>query len=175
MGKQTLTLSSKILITTLQAGYLVLGVRGRIIDNVYNQGLPADRHLQRTLHYLYKKGYITSEDKEGKRFIRLTRQGKLKTLFDNFGLDKHGVWDGKWRVVLYDIPQVAHTVRFQLLRQLKALGFVQLQASVYVGPYALNEAAVQYLRMSGLIKYIRIMLVERMDDDAHLRKIFKLF
>lgn len=174
MGKQTLTLSSKILITTLQAGYLVLGLRGRIIDKVYNPGLAADRHLQRTLYYLYKKGYITSEDKDGKRLIRLTRQGKLKTLLDNFGLDKNIEWDGKWRVIMYDIPQIAHAIRFQLLHQLKTLGFEQLQASVYVGPYALNEAAVQYLRTSGLMKYIRIMLVERMDDDTRLRKLFKL-
>ncbi|MBL8031619.1 MAG: hypothetical protein JNK33_04835 [Candidatus Doudnabacteria bacterium] len=174
MGKQTLTLSSKILITALQAGYLVFGLRGRIIDKVYNPGLDVDRRLKRTLYYLYKKGYIAFEDRAGRRLMRLTQQGKLRTLFDNFGVDKARGWDGKWRVVLYDIPQSARAVRFQVLHQLKVLGFAQLQASVYIGPYALNESALQYLRTSGLIKYIRIMLVERVDNDAQLRRTFKL-
>lgn len=151
-----------------------MGMRGRIIDKVYSPGFGPDRHLQRTIHYLYKKGYIRFEDKDGKRFIRLTKQGRLKTLLDNFGLEKNQPWDGKWRVVIYDIPQIAHAIRFQLLRRLKDMGFVQLQASVYVGPYALNGSAIEYLRASGLTKYIRIMLVERMDNDAPLRKVFNL-
>ena len=49
-----------------------------------------------------------------------------------------------------------------------------MQASVYVSPYALNREAVEYLKETGLIEYIRIGRLEELDDDADLRKKFKI-
>ncbi len=174
MGKQTLTLSSKVLISLLITGDLVLGMRGRIIDRVYRAHLDPDRHLKRTLYYLHKKGYIRSEDKQGKRLIKLTKQGKLKTLLLKFDVDKTRAWDGKWRVVMYDIPQSVSHLRFLLIHQLRKLEFVKLQGSVYISPFVLNDSAMKYLKTTGLMEFIRILTVEKIDDDRDLRKRFKL-
>ena len=174
MGKKTLTVSSSILLTMLLAGDMLLQHNGRALLARQYPWLRSDRHLLRMLRYLYNKGYITWEDKNAKRLVRLTEQGKLKALLDAFDTEKPKKWDKKWRVVVYDIPESVSALRFQLLHQLRQLGFRKLQASVYIGPNAFNEAAMEYLRYSGLMDYIRIMTVERLDSDADLRKIFKL-
>jgi DNA-binding transcriptional regulator PaaX len=174
MGKQTLTLSSRILTNTLIVGDFVLGMRGRIIERVHNPGFDPNRELKRSLIYLYKKGYISYEDKAGKRLIKLTKKGKLKALFKEFGVLKPDKWNGKWCVVSYDIPNSAAHLRFQLISHLKRLSFTQLQASVYISPYVFNAAAMEYLQSSGLMEFIRIMTVEKIDDDRDLRKKFNL-
>jgi phenylacetic acid degradation operon negative regulatory protein len=174
MRKQTLTLSSKVLITILTAGDLILGMRGRVIDSVYNPHLDPDRSMKRTLYYLFKKGWIRYEDKEGKRYIKLTKQGKLKTLLLKFNVNKDHKWNGKWCVVVFDIPESTAKLRSQLVYQLRELSFVKLQASVYISPYALNEEAMEYLRTTKLIDYLRIMTVEKLDDDRKLKEKFGL-
>ncbi len=174
MGKHTLTISSKVLLTMLLAGDMLLQLNGRTFLARQYPWFKSDRRFVRMLRYLYRKGYITWEDKEAKRLVSLTKQGKLKVLLDLFDVEKQTKWDGKWRVVVYDIPQAAAELRFVLIHQLHRLSFRKLQASVYISPYALNEDAMEYLRMSGLIDYIRILVAERLDDDSDLRAWYKL-
>ena len=44
-----------------------------------------------------------------------------------------------------------------------------MQASVFVSPDALNREAVKFLKQTGLIRYIRIIKAEEMDDDGDLK------
>ena len=48
------------------------------------------------------------------------------------------------------------------------------QASVFISPFRLNREAVWYLKKTGLIEYIRILRVDEMDEDKHLKKHFHL-
>ena len=125
-------------------------------------------------YYLIKKGLISIEAKAGGRAIRLTRKGELEALLAKSVMAKPVRWDGKWRVVIFDIPESARHYRNRLRRLLKQRGFIQLQASVFISPYPLNREAISYLKETGLIKYIRILKVEEVDDDRDLRKKFKL-
>ena len=43
-------------------------------------------------------------------------------------------WDGKWRLVLFDLPMERHVQRGRLRRYLRARGFGYLQGSVWVTP-----------------------------------------
>ncbi len=174
MSSQELTLASKVLITLLETHSLVFGLRGRIIDKVYHPSLDPDRHLIRTIYYLQQKGLIRSVDKEGKRFIKLTKRGRLRTLLEKFDVNTNAQWDGKWRVLMFDIPESVNALRSQLVYHLKDLSFVKLQGSVYISPFAFNESAMEYLKISGLTRFIRLLLVEKIDDDKDLRKIFEL-
>ena len=74
--------------------------------------------------------------------------------------------------VHFDIPEDARDKRDSLRSLLKKLGFVKLQASVFINPYPLNREALAYLRQSDLMGYIRIIKVEEMDSDLDLKKKF---
>lgn len=73
--------------------------------------------------------------------VKLSNKGKkiLKTgeIFD-FQI-KVSEWDGIWRVVAYDIPEKYKLQRNYFRKKLKAVGFRQLQHSMWVVPYECRE------------------------------------
>lgn len=74
------------------------------------------------------------------RVYRLTAQGRLQALG---GRDPQArwsrAWDGRWRMVLFDIPVVRDSHRRRLRRYLHERGFGCLQGSVWVTPDPLEE------------------------------------
>lgn len=74
------------------------------------------------------------------RVYRLTAQGRLCALG---GRDPQArwsrQWDGRWRMVLFDIPLVRDSHRKRLRRYLHDRGFGCLQGSVWVTPDPLEE------------------------------------
>ncbi len=77
----------------------------------------------------------------GKIKIILTKLGKKKILIydlDNIKLKK-GRWDGKWRLVIFDIPDSKKRAREALRQKLKELDFYPLQKSVFINPYPCED------------------------------------
>jgi CRISPR-associated endonuclease Cas2 len=132
------------------------------------------KHYYDTLYNLKKRGAVVISKKDGKSFIELTKSGTIQVLFEKAKYTKKAVWDGKWRLIIFDIPEEARKKRNQLRGLLKANQFEKLQASVFISPHPLNRAAIKYLQETGLIEYIRILRVDEIDNDRVLRKIFKL-
>ena len=132
-------------------------------------------NYRQTAYHLRRKGIVTiSKNSLAERFLQLTKEGELELLLAKTWLKKPALWDGKWRIIIFDIPEEVNTVRDKLRRILLAKGCLKLQASVYISPYPLNRAAILYLKTSGLITFIRIGRLEELDDDSDLRKKFNL-
>ena len=71
------------------------------------------------------------------KFIQLTEKGKfeLQRLTQGEWKNKRRKrWDGKWRVIIFDIPEFRKKDRYKITRILKQLGFFRLQDSVWVYP-----------------------------------------
>lgn len=123
---------------------------------------------------LERRGLIRIlKDKKGKPF-ELTKEGVLKALFLKARMPVRGPWDGKWRMLVFDIPERARKYRDELRLLLKQNGFKQVQQSVFLCPWPLNPAAVQYVKETGLDKYIRFFRIDKVDDEHSLRKYFVL-
>lgn len=79
----------------------------------------------------------------GKRtYIEITELGKLRLRefeFDKIEIEPPKRWDGKWRVVLFDIPEKRKQARHALRTKLQDLGFYQLQKSVWVYPFECRD------------------------------------
>ncbi len=138
-----------------------------------SQYVPYKTYLN-ALDYLERKGFIKIFKDAGKQYVSLTKNGALETLFLKAEVKSTGQWDGKWRLVIFDIPEDCRDKRNQLRRLLKVNGFKKIQASVFINPFPFNREAISYLKKSGLFDYIRIMRVDEMDDDAGLKKAFNL-
>lgn len=83
-------------------------------------------------------------------------------------------WDGRWRVVIFDVPEQRRHDRYFLRQQLRAMDFHLLHKSVWVSPYDPPPFFRQLLSTSKLLKNSRILLVESMDYDRDLRQCFGL-
>ena len=121
-----------------------------------------------------ENGSISVTRKNNQKFIKITSKGQLELLLQKAKIAKRGDWDGKWRLVIFDIPEASKEKRDKLRKLLKQNSFYKLQASVYISPYQLNREALIYLQKIGLIDYIRILRVDEMDNDKKFIKHFKL-
>lgn len=126
------------------------------------------------LYHLKNQGFVRQISKSGKNFFELTKKGQLKLLLSKTKVTKSRQWDGKWRLVIFDIPEDAKVLRNKLRELLKEHGFTKLQASVFISPYPLNREGIRYLKESGLIEFIRMLRVDEIDFDKDLKKKYHL-
>lgn len=176
MPRKDFTLTSKILMTLLTMGDMLL-LTPREIKKRGMRGSPLGDFSRSSniLYYLARKGLIKIVDKHNQRFVKLTNKGQLEALLAKARLkEKPQKWDGKWRLIIFDIPENSREKRNHFRWLLRHNGFYKLQASVFINPYPLNREAVAYLKETGLMDYIRILKVEEMDSDKGLRKHFGL-
>ncbi len=135
------------------------------------KSLQRKRYLE-TVWRMRRTGYLKVIEKNNTLFLALTKKGALEQLIRKAAVEKTKKWDGKWRLLVYDIPERFHAVRDGFRWLLKKNNFIKLQGSVFVSPYSLNREAISYLTQSGLRQFVKIMKVEEMDDDTYLRKQF---
>lgn len=134
------------------------------------------KKIYNSLYYLKRQGLVKEASKNGRKFLILTQKGQLEVLLSK-ARDKNPAeqnWDGKWRLIIFDIPEEAHDKRDKLRRILKEMGFIKLQASVFISPFPIAGSAVDYLKQSGLIEFIRFGRLDELDDDRKLKEKFKL-
>ena len=123
--------------------------------------------INQELKRLHKRGLIEIiKRKNGVTTIKLTKGGKKKLeryKIDLLQIEKPKKWDGKWRVIIFDIPVKKNFARESLRRKMRNLGFYKLQASVFVHPYPCYEV-VQFLRdyfgVSNDVEYLEVDKLE---------------
>lgn len=93
-----------------------------------------------------KAGYIEKIEKKGNIYIRITSQGTktIKRDFPLFNFQKKP-WDGKWRIIMFDIAELDKRKRNYLRRKLKELGFGMLQKSVFITPHDIVKDFSEYI------------------------------
>lgn len=135
------------------------------------------RKLEQDVKALYKSKLVAlKENPDGTFNMVLTDKGKLKTLKYHFAKMKINspYWDKKWRIVIFDIPEKLRKGRDALRDKLKNLGFYELQKSVFVFPYGCENEIEFLIEFLNLRKYVRYGILESIDNNLHLKKIFKL-
>jgi len=131
-----------------------------------------------TFYRLKKQGYVTFYKKNNQVFISLTEKGKKKAgwmQIDNLKIKKPKKWDGKWRVLMFDVKELKKLYREALRGKLIGMGFVMLQKSVWVVPYDCRkevEILKSFFGLSG--KEVRLLVVEDIGEDKEYRRYFKL-
>ncbi|MDO8561523.1 MAG: hypothetical protein Q7S05_01720 [bacterium] len=122
---------------------------------------------------MIKLNYINAA---GER-LSITNQGRTtlgEEVSRTFNLLKTAPWDHKWRVAIFDIPEIYAPLRRKIRNILKRAGFVQLQQSVWVFPHECKELVQLLQQESQLSKYILYGVLERIEGEERLRKLFRL-
>jgi phenylacetic acid degradation operon negative regulatory protein len=105
------------------------------------EGWAYRKGLRQQLLRLEKQHWIERQSgSAGTRWLRLTEAGRLEALG---GRDPEACWrrrwDGRWRLVLFDVPEAQRSARNKLRRYLQDRGFGYLQNSVWITPYPVAE------------------------------------
>lgn len=135
--------------------------------------------LKKAIRSLYESRMISSRDNvDGSVTIVLSRHGKAAVQALTYDPEKMRIptpqqWDGKWRIVLFDIPHHLRQARDAFRFHIRRLGLYPLQKSVFVYPYACGNEIDFLVEFHQVRPYVRHIVAEEIDTALHLRRIFK--
>lgn len=110
--------------------------------------------------------------RQGKRVIfELTDTGRAETDKIKLKLEmaKRKRWDGKWRIVIFDVPEKLRGKRDLLRKELTEFGFMQLQKSVWAYPYPLPEEFIDLWEDASILRYCVIIEASRIINNTSLK------
>ena len=170
-----------ILLWLVIAGGIVIG-GGAPIKLFLNSNQSKKRNRQsakNALARLKKQGAISVEKSGHDYCITLTKEGKKKAgwlQIDDLKISKPKKWDGKWRLLLFDVEQAERWRRDALRSFLARLECVLLQKSVWVHPYDCRSEIEVLREFLGLderhLKYVEADITG--EDAIWLKKRFRL-
>jgi len=138
-----------------------------------------NQRITQALLRLERRGLIRITGEGRNRKIHLTGQGEevINRLYAGaYVIPLPTYWDGKWRIVLFDVPEKRKKVRDTLRMLLRSAGFIHFQHSAWIQPYPCDEL-VTLLRShlwsgKGEIRYLTASFAD--ESDYAYRKHFNL-
>jgi DNA-binding transcriptional regulator PaaX len=128
--------------------------------------------------YLKNHGFIKIDERNGQIYISLTPEGKKKAgkyQIDDLEIKKPKKWDGKWRILIFDIKDKQRIKREALRGKIKELGLYQLQKSVWVHPHDFQSEIEMLRSFFHLTKEeVRIIIAGYIEEDRGLKNFFRL-
>lgn len=120
--------------------------------------------LAKALKRLRENGLIDFVDDKTLIFS-LTDSGKDQALWIKMREEEEN-WDGKWRLVFWDIPEKRKQVRDVLRYKLKQLGFVRWQKSVWASKKNCTEALRNFIKSVGIEDWVWVVESDNIGRNA---------
>lgn len=111
--------------------------------------------LSQALNRLREQGFVELiSDKE--LTFRLTDSGRDKALWKKMQLGDEK-WDGKWRLVIWDVPEKRRAARDLLRYKLKQLGFKKWQQSVWASKVNCTRLLRDFIKKVGIEDWVMVV------------------
>lgn len=171
-------LQKVILQTVVAAGLLSVAlVAPNVVGALCKLGvLPNKRqkeYISSSASKLVKRGLLRFNGK----FYEPTYSGQellRKWQFADFAFQRPKRWDGKWRVIIFDIPEKKKRTRDDLVLLFRQAGIRRLQNSVWIYPYDCEDIITLLKTDFKIGKYLLYMIVDELESDKYLREEFEL-
>lgn len=157
-------------------------MKGRSFD--LDDFLPEDKweefdeaRLRQRLKELHRQKVIRIYEVENRYVVQITKKGSRKLLrhkLDDLEIPKPALWDGRWRIVAYDIPKEKKSASNAIQQTLKGLGLLRLQKSVYIYPYPCSDV-VEFLReIYDIGEHVTFLTVGYLENEEVYKEYFGL-
>ena len=155
-----------------------VGAICRIIRD--NRKRPYQEHaaVKRAVDNLKKQNLIeTKFNKKGETILSVTERGR-KTIF-RYDLQQMIIptpknWDGKWRLVIFDIPEKEREARNILRETIQRLGFIQLQQSAWLYPYPCQKEIDFICHFYNIKDYVLYLETRNLDNPERFLEHFAI-
>ena len=130
--------------------------------------------LKQVLKRMHQQKLVDIVEQNDGYLVKISDNGKKKLL--KFNLDemelKNKKWDGKWRIIIYDIYTSKKQEAELFRKTLKRLKFLKLQRSVYLTPFRCYDE-IEYLRqVCNIGKEVLILTVSGLENESAYREYF---
>lgn len=132
-----------------------------------------ERETRRVITYMKSRDLISGDYEHG---LKITKKGMKRLANMNFKkitIDKPNVWDKRWRLVFFDIPEDLRQKRIALIKKLRSLGFYQLQKSAWVHPFPCREVIEKICVEYDIQNYTSYVEITYIDNQKKLVERFR--
>lgn len=134
-------------------------------------------YLNRSLNLLYKQKIVEIKEVGQQAMLVITENGRrriLKYALEELDIPKPKIWDKKWRLIIFDVPETMVYHRNNFRRFVKQLGLLRIQKSVYLYPYPCQKQ-IEFLReYLGVGNFIIYAVADYLENDEPYKKYFGL-
>ncbi len=165
---------------TAQQGRLLFVTQEALVRRLglsQNSESPSYR-VSRALRRLEQRGLVKRGKGSSSWSAQLTPKGKefarKVNISERLRSSKPARWDGRWRIIIFDIWERRKSVRDKLRRALQAAGFYKVQDSVWAHPYDCEDLLVFLradLRLGSGVLYV---IAEGIEGDSRMKRHFGL-
>lgn len=114
-----------------------------------------------------KKRHLIQAERRGRKILfALTEEGEKEAEKIRLKLEmtKSKLRDGKWRIIVFDVPEKLRGKRDLLRRELISFGFKQLQKSVWAYPHHLPQEFTDLWEEAGILKHCIIFETNKIEN-----------
>ena len=132
-----------------------------------------ENYFYKKIPYLKRSSYFTVKNDK----IYLNTKGRIKIIKDIIKeKNKTKKWNNKWIAVIFDVPEINRRERNFLRRELKWIGFKELQHSIWIFPFDIKKELLTLLVLwkNDFCGDIRILMINEIIEDKDFRKNFDL-
>lgn len=132
-------------------------------------------YLRTVVKRLERKKLIKVYKRRGEVVLSITEKGKRKLVRHQLQ-ERKAVksWDGKWRMIIFDINEKVRWKRDELRQDMQEFGLIRLQDSVWVYPYECEEIINLLKSQYGMGEELLYIVAAEIENDGHLKKKFHL-
>lgn len=134
----------------------------------YTYGYPDVRKskLSQAIKRLRERGLVKQDKIDASKVVlKITELGRDILGTSDFDERK---WDGRWRIVIFDIPEQKRIIRDMFRRKLKHWGFRVWQRSVWVTKNNVTEKLRRTIKELGVEKWVAILESDNISSDNNL-------
>lgn len=132
--------------------------------------------VERIVQKLKKDRFFRIIYKNGNSYLKVTEKGKRYLV--EFNIDTISIqqqkWDGRWRIVIFDIPEKMRIARDVLRDRLEDIGFIKIQKSVWVCPYECEDEINFISSTYEVGDFVNYIIATKVDFDKFLKTKFNL-
>lgn len=136
------------------------------------------RKVSTTFDQLRRAGVISIETRNKQIYISLTPEGRKKAgmfQINSLEIKRQKQWDGKWRLLTFDIGEKKKFIREALRGKLKQLGFYPFQKSIWIHSFDCVAEIELLKEFFGLTdKETQLIIAENIGKDTDWKRLFKL-
>ena len=114
---------------------------------------------------------------EGKHIVLTEIGRKILQSWENrsYKIPRPAKWDGKWRMLIFDIPETRKALREKVRNTLRAIGFKWLQDSVWVYPFDCEDFVTLLKADFKIGKDVLYVIAEAIENDRKIRDHFGVY
>ncbi|PJE57518.1 MAG: CRISPR-associated endonuclease Cas2 [Candidatus Portnoybacteria bacterium CG10_big_fil_rev_8_21_14_0_10_38_18] len=119
-------------------------------------------YFYKLIYDLKQRGYLKSLKVRNNSAIMITPRGIKKIFTTSIKLvDRKPRKDGKWQMILFDIPESKRRDRDLFRKALKYLGYKSLQKSIWVCEYDIEEKTKDLIKRYHIEPWVELLLVNK--------------